>query len=189
MIVINNVIVQDGVIEEKFECELNACKGACCWEGDYGAPLEREEIEILETIQEELLPFLPEKSIKLLEKEGGIKYFEGPKMFGTNLHEDGACVYLTFDKGIALCGIEKAWREGKVEFRKPISCHLYPIRIDKDYTSGMENMQYDQWDICSAACHKGVKNNIRVFEFAKDALIRKYGEAFYEQLTEAAKHH
>lgn len=188
MIIINNVIVQDSVVEERFECELSACKGACCWEGDYGAPLEEEEIETLEQINDILLPYLDEKSQRLLEKEGGIKYFEEPKMFGTNLHKNGACVYLTFSDGIALCGIEKAWKDGKTDFRKPISCHLYPIRVDKNYVSGFENMQYDEWEICSAACSKGEKNNIRVFEFAKDAIIRKYGLEFYAQLEEAANH-
>lgn len=187
MVIIQNILVHDTVMEEKFACELSACKGACCWEGDYGAPLEREEIETLESIRETLRPYLSEESNSIIDKETGIKYFDEPKFFGTNLHENGACVYLTYENGIALCGIEKAWKDGKIDFQKPVSCHLYPVRIDQDHTNGFEEMSYDVWDICSAACHKGVKNNIRVFEFAKDGIIRKYGQEFYTQLEEAAK--
>lgn len=189
MIIIDSILIDDSVVEEKFECELNACKGACCWEGDYGAPLEREEIEILENIRETLRPYLSKESNEIIDEETGIKYFDTPKFFGTNLHENGACVYLTYQDGIALCGIEKAWKDGKIEFQKPISCHLYPIRVDHDYSNGFDVMQYDVWDICSAACHKGVKQNVRVYEFAKDAIIRKYGKEFYNQLEEAQKQH
>ena len=189
MILINNIIVNDDVIEERFSCDLNACKGACCWEGDYGAPLSGEEIEILDKLDEIILPYLGDRSKDLLNNEGGTKYFDEAKMIGTNLHDDGACVYLAYKDGISLCSIEQAWKDGKTEFRKPVSCHLYPIRIDKDDRTLFETMSYDKWDICSAACVKGEKEKIHVYEFAKDAIIRKYGEAFYEQLKEAVKNH
>ncbi len=182
MFIINNIIVNDELFEEHFACNLDACKGACCWEGDYGAPLEPEEVEILENIQKILLEFIDERSIALLNKEGGIRFYQDKKIMGTNLHEDGACVYLNTEGPISYCGIERAWKEKKIDFRKPISCHLYPIRIEENYVSGFETLNYDVWDICSAACVKGKEEKIKVFEFAKEAIQRKYGEAFYEQL-------
>lgn len=189
MIIINNVIANDEVLEEAFSCDLNACKGACCWEGDYGAPLENEEVVLLEEYQKKIIPFLDARSVKRLDDEGGIRYYEDKKIMGTNLHEDGACVYLNTEGPISYCGIEQAWRKGEIPYRKPISCHLYPIRIEKDNISGFETMNYDQWDICSAACAKGKKEKIKVYQFAKEALIRKYGEEFYSQLEESIKHH
>lgn len=189
MIIINNVIVDDDVIGEEFSCNLNACKGACCWEGDYGAPLENEEAVLLEEMQNKLLDYVDENNRSLLEEEGGIKFYEDKKILGTNLVEGGACIYLNTEGLISYCGVEKAWKDGVIEFRKPISCHLYPIRIEEDYNTGFETLNYDRWDICSAACSKGKELNIKVYEFAKDALIRKYGEEFYDQLDESVKHH
>lgn len=187
MIIINNIVVEEGVTSERFACNLSACKGACCWEGDYGAPLEREEIEQLENLNDVLAPYLDERSNELLAKEGGITFFDEPKIFGTNLHPDGACVYLSVEGEIALCGIEQAWKDGVSDLQKPVSCHLYPVRIDQDFANGFEKMSYDIWDICSAACVKGKKENIKVYEFAKEAIIRKYGSDFYNQLDEAVK--
>ncbi len=189
MIIINNVIVNDDVISEEFACNLNACKGACCWEGDYGAPLESEEATVLEEIQEILLQYVDEDNKKIIESDGGIRFYPDKKILGTNLKENGACVYLNTEGPISYCGIEKAWKDKKISFRKPISCHLYPIRIEQNNISGFETLNYDRWDICSAACTKGKKEHIKIFEFAKDALIRKYGEEFYTQLTETIKHH
>lgn len=187
MIIIGNVVVEEGVTSEKFSCNLNACKGACCWEGDYGAPLEREEIEQLENLNEILTPYLDERSRQLLDSEGGIKFFDEPKMFGTNLHSDGACVYLNIEDDIALCGIEQAWKDGVSPLQKPVSCHLYPVRVDHNYANGFETMSYDVWDICSAACEKGQAENVRVYEFAKDAIVRKFGADFYDQLDAAVR--
>lgn len=189
MILINNVIVNEDVIESKFSCDLNACKGACCWEGDFGAPLEKDEIETLEKIQDIVLPYLDERSQNKVLSEGGTKYYDEPKFIGTNLHEDGACVYLNTSSGIALCGIEQAWKDNKINYQKPISCHLYPIRVEKDHRTGFETMNYDQWDICAKACVKGKSENVKVYEFAKVAIERKFGEEFYEQLDEAVKLH
>lgn len=189
MIIINNVIVNDEVFKESFACNLNACKGACCWEGDYGAPLENEEVVILEEIQDKIKNFIDVRSVKLIEEEGGIRFYEDKKIMGTNLHSDGACIYLNTEGPISYCGIEQAWKEGVTEFRKPISCHLYPIRIEEDHLSGFETLNYDEWDICSAACVKGKKEKIKVYEFAKEAIIRKYGESFYSQLVETVKHY
>jgi len=161
---------------------LDKCKGACCWEGDYGAPLEEEEIDILEQELESILPFLDEEGKKEIQQKGFFKYFKGLKKNGTALLPDGRCAFLTMDNGIAKCGIEKAHESGATQFKKPISCHLYPIRVKKQPANGFEVLQYDRWDICSAACKLGDEKKVKIYQFLKDALIRKYGKEFYEQL-------
>lgn len=186
MIVIQHVLVSDEVIEEQFACQLDACKGACCWEGDFGAPLLDEEIELLEKDQDKILPYLPKNSQQYLANKKGYKFFTGMQENGTALHQNGACIYLTFDNNIAMCGIEKAWKDGQTTFRKPISCHLYPIRVERSKKTSFEAMNYDRWDICSAACSNGAKKKIKVYEFAKEAIIRAYGDSFYEALDAAA---
>jgi Fe-S-cluster containining protein len=189
MILIDDILISDDILKEYFLCNLSACKGACCWEGDWGAPLEPEEVEVLDDILEELKPYLPEKSLKLLELGGPTAYYEELGKEGTNLHEDGACVFLTYDElGIARCGIEQAFRDGKINFRKPISCHLYPIRVSKNEIVGFEAMNYDRWEICNAACSLGEKEKVPLYKFAREAIIRAYGQSFYDQLEAAAVH-
>lgn len=187
MILIQEVLIEEDVLSEHFACAIDACKGACCWEGDYGAPLEDDELEQLDQITEKVIPLLPKRSQKILENQKGYKYYKGMKEMGTELHDDGACVYLTKDvNGIALCGIEMAWKAGLIDFRKPISCHLYPIRIEQDENTIFPKMIYDRWDICSAACNNGSRHKIKLYEFAKEAIIRKYGEDFYQMLSDYA---
>lgn len=186
---VQDKLVSDDVIEEQFACNLNACKGACCWEGDFGAPLEDPEVQFLIQHYEKISPFLTEAGKAIIEQKGVYTYFEEPKENGTTLLENGACAFMTYNElGIALCGIEAAYRAGEIEFKKPISCHLYPIRINKDENAIFEGLNYDRWDICSAACDKGKSEKIAVYEFAKEALIRKYGVDFYEELDAAAKY-
>ncbi len=176
-------------MKEHFRCNLDACKGACCWEGDFGAPLEPAEMETLEKIYPDIKPYLRPEGIRVIEEQGLFVYFKGLKDYGTPLLDDGACAFLTFEKnGVAKCGIEKAFEEGATDFRKPISCHLYPIRVSKNEKVGFEALNYDRWDICSAACTAGEKEQIPVFRFAKAALIRKYGEEFYEELEAVANY-
>lgn len=188
MIIIQEVLISEDVIEEQFICNLNACKGACCWEGDFGAPLDTEEIEILEKEYKNIAPFLDKAGKKVMEEEGLYTYYKEEKDYGTPLLENGACTYLTYDKhGIAKCGIERAYEAGATTFKKPISCHLYPIRIQKSKKTEYDLMNYDRWDICSAACTLGKKHQVPVFQFVKEALIRKYGEAFFEELATIAQ--
>jgi hypothetical protein len=188
MIIIQEVLISEEVIEEKFICNLSACKGACCWEGDFGAPLEKEEIEILEREYDNIAPYLDEAGKKAMEDEGLYAYYKEEKDFGTPLLENGACTYLTYDEqGIAKCGIEKAYEAGATNFKKPISCHLYPIRIQRSPKTDYDLMNYDRWDICSAACALGKKHQVPVFQFVKEALIRKYGVAFFEELAAIAE--
>lgn len=188
MLIIQDKFVSLDIVEEQFLCNLNACKGACCWEGDSGAPLEVEELKILDQIYEQVRPYLDGENIARIESEGGYKYYEDFNEYGTNLLDNGACVYMTRDElGFAKCGIEQAYRDGKIDFYKPISCHLYPIRITEEKSTNFEALNYDKWDICSAACELGKKEQLPIYQFVKEAIIRKYGEEFYEELDAAAK--
>ena len=186
MLIVKDKLLDGDILKEEFMCNLDACKGACCWEGDFGAPLEDDEIDILKQDYPNIKPYLLPEGQRIIDLAGTNVYYEEDKMMGTPLLENGACAFMTRDeKGIAMCGIEQAWNEGKTSFRKPISCHLYPIRAEKDHFAAFETLRYDRWNICSAACSKGKENKIKVFEFAKDALIRKYGSEWYEELTAA----
>lgn len=189
MLIIQDILISDDIIEEKFFCDLSACKGACCTEGDYGAPVEQQEMETIKFYKEIIAENLPDKSKKLLETEDGFTFYKKPKVWGTTCHDDGACIFLTKNElGISVCGIEKTWYEGKIPFQKPISCHIYPIRISRNDIAGFEAWNYDRWDICSAACHKGEKEKMPLYQFVKDAIIRKKGQEFYDELKAAAEH-
>lgn len=184
----DKILVSLDVIEEQFLCNLNACKGACCWEGDSGAPLEAEELTILDKIYDTIKPYLRQEGIKAIEEQGKYVFIEQGAYteFATPLVDNAACAYMTIDKkGIAKCGIEQAFRDGKVDFPKPISCHLYPIRTT-DY-GDIEAVNYERWDICSAACTAGKKAKLSVYKFLKEPLIRKYGEAIYDEIDAVAE--
>ena len=188
MIVVQDKLVSDDVVSEQFVCNLSACKGACCWEGDSGAPLEKAELAELDAIFEQVMPYLSPAGIAAIEAQGKYVWYEEAQEWGTTLVDNGPCAYMTLDPlGVAQCGIERAWRDGVVAFRKPISCQLYPIRVEKNEQVGFEALNYDRWDICSAACEKGKKEQVPVYVFLKDAIIRKYGVDFYEELDGAAQ--
>jgi hypothetical protein len=188
MIVVQDKLVSDDVVSEQFVCNLSACKGACCWEGDSGAPLEKAELAELDAIFEQVMPYLSPAGIAAIEAQGKYIWYEEAQEWGTTLVDNGPCAYMTLDTlGVAQCGIERAWRDGVVAFRKPISCQLYPIRVEKNEQVGFEALNYDRWDICSAACEKGKKEQVPVYVFLKDAIIRKYGVDFYEELDGAAQ--
>ena len=188
MLLIGEVLISDDVIREAFLCNLSACKGACCWEGDLGAPVEPEERYILEQIFETVKPFLSPAGRAAIEQEGLYTYDEKDGGYATPLIDGGPCAYMVYDeKGIGQCGIEQAFNAGKTDFKKPISCHLYPIRASVDERVGMQALNYDRWEICSAACDLGRQQQLPVYRFLKDALIRKFGEDFYEELDAAAK--
>ncbi len=189
MLIVQDILVSDELIEEKFSCDLKACKGACCVEGDYGAPLDSDEMNTIKNYMEVISENLSERSVDMIKNQGGFTFYDKPKIWGTSCHEDGACVFLIQNElGISICGIEKTWQEGKIPFQKPISCHLYPIRISKNDIAGFEAWNYDRWDICSAACTKGKNEKIPVYIFVKDAIIRKKGMDFFEELEAGAQH-
>lgn len=183
MIIIQDKIISDELVDEQFLCQLDACKGACCWEGDAGAPLDDPELHIIEKIYDTVKPYLSPAGIAAIKTEGLFVYDKADKEYRTSLINNGPCTFMTLsEEGKAQCGIEQAWADGKIDFRKPISCHLYPIRITENKKTGFEALNYDRWDICSAACDAGKVAKLPVYRFAKDALIRKYGEEFYEEL-------
>ncbi len=189
MLFIQDILVSDEVVSQEFLCNLNACKGACCWEGDYGAPLEEMELPVLDSILPLVKPFLSQEGIAAIEKQGAYTYFDDAQGFGTPLVNGGPCAYMSRDEqGIAQCGIERAYKAGAIDFQKPISCHLYPIRVVPKTELQLEMLNYERWSICSAACAHGKKHKMPLYQFVKAALIRKYGEAFYESLDAAAQH-
>ena len=189
MIIVQDKLVSEDLVQEQFICNLQKCKGACCWEGDSGAPLERTELKILDKIYPKVRPFLTEEGQKVIDTEGCYVQDAEDGTYGTSLVNNGPCAFMTKDvNGVAQCGIEQAWRAGEVEFRKPISCHLYPIRVSKNEIAGFEALNYDRWDICSAACSLGAEYQMPVYQFLKEAIIRKYGTEFYEELDAAAEY-
>ncbi len=189
LIVIDEILISDDVIEKKFVCDLNKCKGACCKAGDFGAPVEEKEIATIEALYPKIKTLLNPEAIDKIEKDGLIKVFRKNKAFkGLNLLEDGSCVFLKENElGILECQIEKAHQLGISQFKKPISCHLYPIRVSVNEEVKLTAVNYDEWDICKAACDLGEKTNLPLYQFVKEALIRKFGADFYEQLDGAAK--
>lgn len=187
MIVIGNIIVSDDVKGTSFVCNLKACKGACCVEGESGAPLEKEELEILKNIYSEVEPYITDDGKKVIAEQGTfVEVMEDGKIvYETPLMgKHGACAYVNFSSdGTAYCGIEKAYEDGKVNFRKPISCHLYPIRITEyeEFTA----VNVERWDeVCMDSCSLGEKLKVPVYKFLKDPLIRKFGDRFYQLLEE-----
>lgn len=181
MIEVENKLISKDVFEKQFVCDLNACKGACCVEGDAGAPLEKQELKQIEEAYDAVKPYMRKEGIKAVEKHGKhtVDSFDGEHV--TPLVNNKECAYVTFDENNkALCAIEQAYRDGKTDFMKPISCHLYPIRIQK--YRDFDAVNYDKWEICDAACTLGKTLQIPVYQFAKDALIRKYGEKWFAEL-------
>ena len=186
MIVIDDILVSDELLEKKFICDLNKCKGACCQQGDYGAPVDNKEMEIIEKIYPILKPYLTEEAIDAIEKNGLFKSYKDEAFMGTNLLEDGSCVFVKKNEiGMLECMVEKAFANGETDYRKPISCHLYPVRVMENPQVNLTALNYSQWDICKAACELGIKENLPLYRFVKDAIIRRFGQEFYDQLDGA----
>lgn len=179
MFQIGKTIVSEDVLEKEFVCNLSACKGECCIDGDAGAPVEDGEVEILRSVYDKVKPFLRPEGIAAIEEQGTSVYGDDEE-YETPLIEGGECAYVIYENEMALCGIEKAYNEGLIDWKKPISCHLYPIRI-KQFSS-FEAVNYHKWHICSDACTLGKELGVPVYKFLKDPLIRKYGEDWYKEL-------
>jgi Protein of unknown function (DUF3109). len=190
MISIDNVLISDQVVEEHFVCDLIKCKGGCCVDGDAGAPLENSELKELNDAYKFVAPYLTKESIAEVERQGKYIY---DQEFGwvTPTVSSGMCAYGIKDaRGIVKCGIEQAFNAGKISWKKPLSCHLYPIRIKKSKKSKTDLVNYEpREDLCKAACSLGKKLKVPVYIFLKDALIRKYGNDFYEALCATAEHY
>lgn len=190
MIAIDNVLVSDAVVEAQFVCDLMKCKGGCCEDGDAGAPLEKDELEIINEIYETVKPYLTPEGIRWIEKQGRYQY---DRDFGwvTPTIEGKMCVYGFRDKyGIIKCGIEQAYRDGKIAFKKPISCHLYPIIANKGKKGEFDRVNYEPREkLCNPACVQGQKLKVPVYQFLKEPLVRKYGEEFFAALEKIAEDH
>lgn len=185
MFQLGKTIVSEDLIEKDFVCNLGACKGECCIAGEAGAPVTAEEVDILKKIYPKVKPFLRAEGIAAIETQGThiISDFDELE---TPLVEGKECAYVTFSaNGTAGCGIEDAYNAGEVDFRKPISCHLYPVRV-QDY-SEFAAVNYHKWPICNDACTLGASLKVPVYKFVKDALIRKFGAPWYTQLEKVAK--
>jgi hypothetical protein len=184
MLLIQNTLVSLDIFEQRFVCDLGKCRGHCCVEGVAGAPLDNFEKPILEEVVPKVKSFMRPEGLKAIEEQG-VTTTDTDGDFVTPLVHYEECAYAVFENGIAKCAIENAYFKNVVDFRKPISCHLYPIRIS--YVNGMEALNYHEWEICRPAVNKGKVEGVPVYKFVKDALIRRYGEAWYNELEEAAE--
>jgi hypothetical protein len=180
MIQLDKTIISDDIRDKYFCCDLPQCKGACCVEGDAGAPLDEQEISLLEDYLEFILPFMSESGKQLVKKSGVFDY-DAEGNFVTPLIDDNECAFVYHENGIARCAVEKAFQEKVIPFPKPVSCHLYPIRIKK-LSSGDEALNYHKWSICKKAIEKGNNEKIPLYSFLSQALIRKFGRQWYNRL-------
>jgi Protein of unknown function (DUF3109) len=185
MIEVGHVILTDDIKNEYFVCDLAKCKGGCCVEGDLGAPLIEEELGILDDIYPAVEPYLNDAGKQAIEKQG--KYIlDDDNEFSTPTINGKECAYALYDgNGILKCGIEKAYLDGKLNsisagFQKPISCHLYPLRVTK--YDQFEAVNYDRWHICKDACSNGLNLQVPLYKFLKQPLVRKYGKDWYVDL-------
>ena len=187
MFQLGKTIVSEEIIEKDFVCNLSACKGACCVAGEAGAPLDKGETKILEEIYPKIKPFLRKEGIAVIEKEGTWITNEWGEL-ETPLIKGADCAYVIFDKkNKALCGIEEAHNAGVIDWKKPLSCHLYPIRV-KDF-SEFAAVNYHKWNICDDACSLGKELQVPIYKFVKEALIRKFGQDWYDELEKVAAKH
>ncbi len=176
---VDNTLISTEIFSTNFVCHLDKCKGACCIEGDRGAPLDKEEIAFIDKNLEAIKPFMSADGLALLDQEG---FHEGEEIndYATTCLPTGECVFVFKENGILGCAMEKANKAGVTDFYKPISCHLYPIRLCK--IGSYDSVNYHEWDICKAACSYGNVLNVSVFSFLKEPLIRKYGETWYNEV-------
>ncbi len=184
MIQIDDTVISPDLFDEKFVCELSACKGICCVEGDAGAPLTEEEVDILEKILPAVWDDLSEKAKKVINRIG-VSYIDEDNEPVTSIVNNRECVFTYKDKGTYKCAIEKAYYAGKIDFIKPISCALYPVRL-QEYTE-FTAVNVHSWSVCSCARSNGRKLNVPVYKFLKNPLIRRFGKDWYEKVELAAK--
>lgn len=184
MIIIQDTIISEQLFDINFTCHLVKCKGACCVEGDRGAPLDAKDIEQIANSLEAVKPYMTPEYIKAVDENGFYEIDDDGEAV-TTCQPTGECNFVVYDHtGTTQCAIELAHKDGKIEYKKPVSCHLYPVRVQK-YKHYMA-VNYSQWDICNAACSLGNELKMPVYRFVKDALIRKFGHEWYAALEEHA---
>jgi hypothetical protein len=186
MFQLGETLVSEEILEESFVCDLQACKGACCVAGTSGAPLEEPETQILNELYPGIRPFLRPEGIRAIEAQGTFVKGEDGE-WETPLVDGEECAYVVFEGGVAHCGIEKAYNAGAVPWRKPVSCHLYPVRV-REYTR-VTAVNYHQWHICDPACSLGASLKVPIYKFVREALIRKFGQNWYDELEAVAAEH
>lgn len=185
MIAIDDKIISTDLLTTRFLCDLSACKGACCVEGDSGAPLESDEIELLDSEFEHFRPYLKEAGARAVERQG-VAVIDADGDYTTPLIDGAECAYSIEDNGLTLCAIERAWIDGKSAFRKPISCHLYPIRLAR-FSNGSIGLNYHRWGICRSAIELGGREGVPLYRALREPIERRFGKDFFLQLEEAAK--
>ena len=180
MLIVDDCIISDNIADICFDCDLAQCKGACCVEGDCGAPLDAAEIPILKEIYPIVKKYMTPAGIDVVEREG-VSSIDVDKLPCTPLVNNRECAYAINEDGVTLCAIEKAWRNGETEFPKPISCHLYPIRID-DYGE-FKAVNYHVWDVCHCALKKGRSKGVPLYQYLRKPLVRRFGQEWYDELV------
>ena len=185
MIQIDDKIISTDILTEEFCCDLDKCKGECCVEGDSGAPLDIDEVDQLEMEYQNYKPYMTPEGIEEVERQG-FMVVDVDGDYTTPLVDEAECAYSFKENGITFCAIERAYREGKCSFLKPLSCHLYPIRV-KRFRNGSYGLNYHRWSVCSSARECGKKLGIPVYKGLKEPIIRAFGEEFYHQMEEAEK--
>lgn len=189
MIVIDNILITQDIIDKKFVCDLDKCKGGCCEDGAAGAPLEKEELGLINEFYEKVKPYLTKDAIAEIERKGKYVYDREFEWVTSTLDNDKEiCVYgIRGEKGIINCAFEQAYYDGIIPWKKPISCHLYPVIAKKGKHGDYERVNYEpRQQLCSPACGLGEKLKVPVYQFLKEPLIRKYGEDFYNALDTIA---
>jgi len=187
MFQLGKTIISEEIIENDFVCNLTACKGACCIDGNAGAPLEDKETEILVDIYDRVKPFLRKEGIQAIDSQGAFVKGEDGE-WETPLVNDSECAYVVFsENGTAKCGIEEAYNRGAIKWKKPVSCHLYPVRV-REYTE-LTAVNYHKWQICDPACAMGEELKVPIYKFVKEALIRKFGIDWFNELEQVALEH
>lgn len=180
MIEIEEKIVSEDILFEPFLCDLKQCKGICCVEGDAGAPLEEEEAAILEAEYANYAPYMTEEGRRAVQEQG-YAVLDGDGDLTTPLVGGADCAYAITENGVTLCAIEKAYREGRCGFLKPVSCHLYPIRVMK-FSNGTYGLNYHRWAVCSSAVKCGRRAGVPVYKALREPIVRRFGEEFYKAL-------
>jgi len=184
MLSVDHVLISDEILNQYFACDFALCKGLCCVEGDAGAPLEEEEVSLIEDFWDEIKPYLLPEGIQMVEQNGVFDY-DADGVLVTPLINNKECAFVYFESNLAKCAIEKAFSEGKIDFQKPISCHLYPIRIKKfDY---YERLDYHRWGVCEQARKRGKSLKITVFDYLSEPLSRRYGRKWVEKVKKNFK--
>lgn len=184
MLEVNNILISDDVVDAPFSCNLAACKGGCCVEGDSGAPLEESECSILDELLPTVKKYLPPEALMAIEQKGTwVETSDGK--FATSCVNDAECVFVTYEGPVAKCAIQKAYFKGEIAFPKPISCHLFPLRATRQ--GEFEVLNYERIALCDSARQCGKRDNVELEEFLRDPLVRKYGRKWYDAFRVACK--